>query len=133
MSGWPVVPAIRVPNMQAALDFYIDRLGFDLDRGGASDDNTALVRGGARIMMDLVPTEFYSDEYNAAIASRMGSTSPVALYIEAPDVEDLHATLNGTDVKIVDPLADRPWGQAEFTIEDLLGNWLTFWKATPTS
>jgi uncharacterized glyoxalase superfamily protein PhnB len=133
MSGWSVVPAIRVPDMKAALDFYMDRLGFDLDRGGPSDDNSALVRGDARIMMDLVPTEFYSAEYNAAIASRMGSSSPVALYIEASDLEDLYAKLNASDVEIVDPLADRAWGQAEFTVEDMLGNWLTFWKATPTS
>jgi uncharacterized glyoxalase superfamily protein PhnB len=63
----------------------------------------------------------------------MGSSSPVALYIEALDLEDLYAKLNASDVEIVDPLADRPWGQAEFTVEDMLGNWLTFWKATPTS
>ena len=38
-----------------------------------------------------------------------------------------------SDPKIVDPLADRPWGQAEFTVEDPTGNWLTFWKRTPAA
>jgi uncharacterized glyoxalase superfamily protein PhnB len=29
---------------------------------------------------------------------------------------------------IIDPLADREWGQTEFTVEDPEGNWLTFWR-----
>ena len=30
------------------------------------------------------------------------------------------------DVRIIDPLAPRPWGQDEFTVQDT-GNWLTGW------
>ena len=48
--------------------------------------------------------------------------------MEAPDLEELHARLGESGVKIVDPLSNRPWGQSEFTIEDLHGNWLTFWR-----
>jgi uncharacterized glyoxalase superfamily protein PhnB len=53
--------------------------------------------------------------------------------MEAVDLDELYSRLGDAGVKIVDPLADRPWGQAEFTIEDLAGNWLTFWKATEQS
>ena len=62
--------------------------------------------------------------------SRLDSPSAIALYMEAVDLEEFYSRLGNAGVKIVDPLADRPWGQAEFTIEDLQGNWLTFWKAT---
>lgn len=48
--------------------------------------------------------------------------------MEADDLEELHLSLEEHDATIVDPLADRPWGQAEFTVEDPAGNWLTFWK-----
>jgi uncharacterized glyoxalase superfamily protein PhnB len=30
------------------------------------------------------------------------------------------------------PLAERPWGQSEFTVEDNEGNWLAFWQTSPT-
>ncbi len=54
----------------------------------------------------------------------------MALYIHAPDLKQLHERLSqDKGVKIVDPLANRPWGQAEFTIEDPEGTFLTFFEA----
>ena len=129
MSGWAVIPTIRVRDMSEALDFYQNQLGFDLTRGGPGEENSSLSRGDARIMIEI-PTNLYSTEYNAAIESRLDTPSAIALYMEALDLEELYSRLGDAGLKIVDPLADRPWGQAEFTIEDLLGNWLTFWKAT---
>ncbi len=128
MGGWAVVPTIRVRDMGQALDFYENQLGFTVDRGGPDEDNSSLSRGDARIMIE-VPANLYSAEYNAAIERRLDSPSSIALYIEAPDLQKLYSRLAGSGVKIVDPLADRAWGQAEFTIEDLQGNWLTFWRA----
>ena len=128
MSGYRVIPTIRVSDMAEALDFYENTLGFKLERGGPAEENAAIVRGDARMMIE-VPADMYSEAYNAAIARRIGSTSAMALYIEAPDLEDFYVRLVEEGVEIVDPLADRPWGQTEFTIEDLAGNWLTFWKA----
>jgi uncharacterized glyoxalase superfamily protein PhnB len=72
--------------------------------------------------------DFYGDTYNAAIRQRLGSVSPHALYMEAEDLDELHRAVEDAGAAIVDPLADRPWGQAEFTVEDPAGNWLTFWK-----
>ena len=129
MSGWAVIPTIRVRDMAEALDFYQNQLGFTIDRGGPEEENTSLSRGDARIMIE-VPTNLYSPEYNADIVSRLDSPSAIALYMEAPDLEELYSRLGASRVKIVDAFADRPWGQAEFTVEDLYGNWLTFWKAT---
>ena len=129
MSGWAVIPTIRVRDMGKALDFCQNQLGFELTRGGPGEENSSLSRGDARIMIEI-PTNFYSPGYNAAILGRLDSPSSIALYIEALDLEEFYSRLGDAGVKIVDPLADRPWGQAEFTIEDLQGNWLTFWKAT---
>ena len=129
MSGWAVIPTIRVPAMAEALDFYQNRLGFSLEGRGAGADNSSLKRGDARIMIE-VPGDLYGAEYNAAIKERIGSASPMALYMEAPDIEDLYGSLTESGTKIVDPLAERPWGQVEFTVEDPYGTWLTFWKET---
>ncbi len=125
MSGWSVIPSIRVSDLDAALDFYVERLGFST-AGDATHGNVSLVRGDARVMLEAA-ADFYSDEYNAAIRGRLGSASPNALYMEAEDLEELHRVLQDAGAPIVDALAERPWRQTEFTVEDPAGNWLTFW------
>ena len=47
--------------------------------------------------------------------------------MEASDLAAFYARLVAAGARIVDPLATRPWGQDEFTVEDHEGNWLTFW------
>jgi uncharacterized glyoxalase superfamily protein PhnB len=129
MSGWGVTPSIRVADLAQALDFYVGRLGFTAP-ADAQQGNVSIARGDARLMLETA-ADFYSDGYNAAIRERLGSASPNALYMEADDLEELYSALEGSEAGIVDPLADRPWGQAEFTVEDPAGNWLTFWKKRP--
>jgi uncharacterized glyoxalase superfamily protein PhnB len=126
MSGWSVIPSIRVADLDAALAFYVERLGFSAE-GDATHGNVSLVRGDARVMLEAT-ADFYSEGYNAAIRERLGSASPNALYMEANNLDELYRSLEEGGATIVDPLADRPWGQAEFTVEDIAGNWLTFWK-----
>ena len=126
MSGWGVIPSIRVADMSDALEFYVGRLGFTVE-GDAQGSNLSLVRGDARLMLETT-ADFYGDSYNAAIRQRLGSVSPNAMYMEAEDLEQLYQLLQESGASIVDPLADRPWGQAEFTVEDPTGNWLTFWR-----
>jgi uncharacterized glyoxalase superfamily protein PhnB len=127
-----VIPTIRVSDMAASLPFYLDQLGFSLERGGPGSDNSALQRGDARVMVE-VAGDLYSPGYNDAIRKRIGTPSAVALYIEAGDVDALHDRLTASGANIVDPLADRPWGQQEFTVADPDGNWFTFWRASEAS
>jgi len=126
MSGWGVIPSIRVADLDDALGFYVGRLGFSV-QGDAKHGNVSILRGDARLMLETT-ADFYGDIYNAAIRERLGSVSANALYMEADDLEELYRALEEAGAKIVDPLAERPWGQAEFTVEDPWGNWLTFWK-----
>ena len=130
MANWGVIPTIRVSDMAEALAFYLGPLEFSLERGGENEGNSALTRGDARLMLEA-PTDFYGDEYNAAIRERLGSSSPNALYLEEPDLAGFYERVQDAGVRIVDPLAERPWGQSEFTVEDHTGNWLTFWAALP--
>ncbi len=55
--------------------------------------------------------EFYGEEYNAAIKERLGSPSSISLYIEASDLAAFQSRLEAAGVRIIDPLADRPWGK----------------------
>jgi uncharacterized glyoxalase superfamily protein PhnB len=128
MSGWAVIPSIRVKDMEAALSFYRDLLGFEVERNGSEVGNAALVRGDARIMLET-SAGFYSASYNAAIEERLGARSSIALYMEAMDLDDLYRRIVDAGVPIEDPLAEREWGQREFTVADPDGLWLTFWQA----
>ena len=74
------------------------------------------------------PGAFYGEAYNAAIGDRLGSRNPGALYIEADDLDDAYAAVREAGLRVVDPVGDRSWGQAEFTVEDGEGNWLSFWR-----
>jgi len=123
---WGVIPSIRVHDMAEALDFYRRTLEFTLDSGGEDATNSSLTRGDAHVMIETAANHF-GEEYNAAIRERLGTPSSVALYMEASDLAGFYSRLEAAGVRIVDPLAARPWGQDEFTVEDHEGNWLTFW------
>ena len=121
-----MIPSIRVHDMAEALDFYRTTLEFTLDSGGEDATNSSLTRGDAHVMIETAANHF-GEEYNAAIRERLGTPSSVALYMEASDLAGFYSRLEAAGVRIVDPLAARPWGQDEFTVEDHEGNWLTFW------
>jgi uncharacterized glyoxalase superfamily protein PhnB len=127
VAGWGVIPSIRVSDMAEALAFYRGTLEFTVVSGDDGATNASLTRGDARVMIETAADHF-GDEYNAAIKERLGSPSAHALYIEASDLDEFHSRLEAAGATIVDPLAERPWGQEEFTVEDHEGNWLTFWK-----
>ena len=128
--GAGAIPAIRVRDMGKALDFYQSKLGFILARGAPDEAHCALDRGEAHIMLE-VPAGIYSSGYNDAISRRVSTPSAMAIYIEAPDLEALYGRVESEGLTVMDSLADRPWGQAEFTVEDWDGNWLTFWQPSP--
>lgn len=132
MAGWGVIPSIRVRDMKSALEFYEGKLGFEVKRGGPDDENCSLDFGDAHIMLETAGA-FYSPGYNEAIKERIGEPGPGSLYIEATDLDGLWKRVGELGLKVVDPIADRPWGQSEFTVEDPEGLWLTFWRALPAS
>ncbi len=123
-----VIPSLRVADLEAAVEFYVDALGFEVVRGTPAEGNVAVSLGDARIMLETV-ADFYDPAYNDEIRARLGGAAPHSLYVEAPDLAAYYDRLRDRGVKVVDPLADRPWGQAEFTVEDHAGNWLSFYAA----
>jgi len=125
-----MIPAFRVPDLEASVDFYTAKLGFTVARGAVAEGNVALARGDERMMLEAAD-DFFSPPYNDAIRARLGSPSAHALYLEEPELERYYGELREAGVEVVDPLAPRPWGQSEFTIADRDGNWLTFWSRTP--
>lgn len=120
-----VTPTLRFSDLPAALAVYSETLGFTVVRGSADEGNIALERGDNRLMLESAGS-FYGDEYNAAIASRLGRPGAGALYLEAEDLTELYEAVGRAGLRVIDPIADRPWGQTESTVEDGEGNWLSF-------
>jgi len=125
------VLSLRVRDMAKALAFYLGPLEFKLKRGGDAESNCVVSRGDADLMLETA-ADHYGDEYNTAIRKRLASPSSAAIYIESPDLAGFQARLKAAGARIIDPLAERPWGQSEFTVEDHEGNWLAFWQASST-
>jgi catechol 2,3-dioxygenase-like lactoylglutathione lyase family enzyme len=124
-----ITPGIRVKDMKRSLAFYQDLLGFRNVREETPEHNS-LERGDARLMLEAL-AGFYAPGYNESITLRINGRSAIALYIEAPDLDELHDRLVARGVEIIDPIADRPWGQREFTVEDPDGTWLAFYRPLP--
>ena len=132
MPGWAVIPSIRTTDLPGTATFYTETLGFSVRRGAPDEGNMSLIRGDASVMIEA-PGTFYGPAYNEAIRARVSTPGATALYIEASDLDELYGRVQAAGARVVDPLGDRPWGQAEFTVEDPAGNWLTFWKAAEQS
>ena len=129
MPGWGVIPSIRARDPQRLVEFYDQVLGFTVLRQSDETGNSAVELGDARLMIEPVEAVFYSPAYNEAIRGRAGEQGPHSLYIESEDLDALYERAQASGAVVVDAIAERPWGQREFTIEDPEGNWLTFWNA----
>ena len=77
------------------------KLGFELLRGGPTEEHCSLAQSDARLMLEK-PASFYSEPHNEAIRQRLGTPSAMALYIEAPDVEELYAKVTTGRLRVVD-------------------------------
>jgi uncharacterized glyoxalase superfamily protein PhnB len=125
----PAVVSFRFPNLAEARKFYVDQLGFDVRREADDHPNMSVALGAAQLMLETDDANFYGEGYNEAIAARRGKPGPNSIYIEAADLDDLYQRCQDQGIRIVDPIGARPWGQREFTIEDPVGNFLSFWSA----
>ena len=101
-------PILRVEDMQASLDFYVNRLGFSNASWGNSSF-TSVNRDGAGIYLCL------GDQ------GRGGAW----VWIGVEDAEKLHNEVKANGVTIRGPLTNQPWA-LEFQVEDPDGNVLRF-------
>jgi uncharacterized glyoxalase superfamily protein PhnB len=111
--------------------FYRDVLGFEVRRAEPLEAPTfaSLQRGENALMLSPFDEAFEDWRMVALVKERRGSAGAVSFYIEAGDdisAESRRAEAAGA---VVDPLAERPWGQREFTVADPDGFWWAVWKS----
>jgi len=108
------VPEIPVSDMNAALDYYAHKLGFDIDWGGAEGPISGISKGHCR--MFLTDRDF---------RGHRGNVSPVVIWLNlnsTAEVDELHEIWKASEAKIISPPEPKPWKLHEFTASDLDGN-----------
>lgn len=108
------VPEIPVTDMDQALDYYRNKLGFDVDWGGAEGGIAGISNGDCR--MFLTAPEFRQHHGNAP---------PVLIWLNLDskqEVDELHELWNANGAKLISAPESKPWKLHEFTASDLEGN-----------
>ena len=111
-----VQPILGTRDIEKAIHFYVDRLGFTLAfRDGSVPTNyIGLRRDGVELHM-----QFQYPHEMGTTRLRIVVDDPDVLYEEYKDKDVFH---EGTR------LADTPWGTREFALYDLDRNALTFYR-----
>jgi len=108
------VPEIPVTDMNAALDYYESKLGFNIDWGGAGGGIAGISKGDCR--MFLTDRDFRQHQGNAP---------PVTIWLNLSskqEVDELYEIWKAREARIISAPESKPWKLHEFTASDLDGN-----------
>jgi catechol 2,3-dioxygenase-like lactoylglutathione lyase family enzyme len=115
---YQITPFLHVPDIQGALSFFCDVLGFELKVRHTNYAYIDLAGCGLRLL------EEPSRKLQADGRPR------VTVYIDVADIDALHAKLSPSlaslPVDRVEPLKNMPYGQREFQVRMPDGDWLNF-------
>lgn len=144
-SAWKIIPMFHSLSIAKTVDFYTEKLNFELGgthstpRGAAESGNNhepsassqtgqepestfASVFAGPKAAANIYFCKVSKLEFHPSQAMiAMGTTELDQFY-------EYVVKLGREIVEIVEPLEDKPWGYRQFTIKDVDGNRLTFFK-----
>jgi len=106
-----IAPELPVRNLRSALDYYTDRLGFEIAMDLPNAEYAIVERDGVAIHL---------------FEDKSGLNSPVGVHIFTPDLDDLYRELSGRGADLMQPIESKPWGNREFRVNDGSGNLLKF-------
>ena len=118
-----IAPQFLVDDLDAAIAYYRQRLGFELDFCYESF-YASVSRDGFAIHLKCAP-KIVVDR-----AHRKGNEH-LDVYIGVAGASTLHDELRSRGARITKPLEERPWSCRDFYVEDLDGYILCF--SEPTS
>jgi uncharacterized glyoxalase superfamily protein PhnB len=109
-----VAPEIPVADLDAAVAYYVEKLGFTL----------AMMlpeHGYAIVERDGVALHLFADTEN--------HHSPASFHIFTNGLEELLAELRQRGASIRQEIARKPWGNRDFRVRDVSGNEIKFSEA----
>jgi catechol 2,3-dioxygenase-like lactoylglutathione lyase family enzyme len=105
-------PILRVRDMKASIEYYVDRLGFHVNWGYPSEGESFFA-------------SIARDDCNLFLSVGDQGHLGTWVWIDGKDVDALHAELVATGAKIRNPPTNYSWA-LEMQVEDLDGNVLRF-------
>ncbi|MDE0692048.1 MAG: VOC family protein [Gammaproteobacteria bacterium] len=117
-----LVPQLRTTDLERAIRFYTEQLGFALSF--RYQDFYAGVRCGDRMIhLKLVEDSDPSIDF-------VRSGQHLHIHFAVRDIKAAFRQVQEASVKIVEGVSNRPWGTTEFVIEDPDGHTLYFGTAS---
>src|ERR1700730_12580590 len=108
------VPEIPVSDVNKAVAYYKDKLGFKVDWGGEEIGLAGISRENCRMFLA-----------NPDCRAQYGNVGPVLIWLNLnskEEVDDLYRLWNSSNVSMVSDPESKPWGLHEFTAADPDGN-----------
>ena len=110
-----VAPVLVVRDVQASVEFWRDRVGFDTDEIYGDPPNFAMpTRDGVTIMLAEAPEGADPPAANWRVLDKCNQA-----YVWVDDARALYDELIGRGAPIDFTIYDTPWGTREFGIQDL--------------
>lgn len=114
-------PQLFVTEMEAALAFYVDGLGFSLVFSHGDPPFYAQVgRGGARLNLRLVPAPAFAADFHTK------ETDPLSATITVDGVARLFSAYDAAGMEFHQRLRSEPWGSRTFIVRDPDANLIAF-------
>jgi catechol 2,3-dioxygenase-like lactoylglutathione lyase family enzyme len=113
-----ISPQFLVDDLDAAVAYYRDKLGFELQFTYEAF-YAAVSRDGLSIHLKRAPRLA-----GERVHRRRGEH--LDAYIAVKDVKELHRELEARGARIVKPIGERPWAFVDFYVEDADGFILCF-------
>ena len=117
-----LAPQFLVDDLSAAIDYYRDRLGFELDFVYESF-YASVSRDGFSIHLKCAPKTVANRTHRKQNEHR-------DTYVGIRGIEALFDELKSKGAHIIRALEERPWGCKDFYVEDLDGYLLCFSEET---
>jgi uncharacterized glyoxalase superfamily protein PhnB len=116
-----VIPILDVHDVDAALRFYVERLGFQVDFRYEEDPNNyaGVFRGDVYLHMQWQGEDSFRDGTAGTLRVRVVVDDPDVLFSEYRGRGLLDETAQ---------VRNTPWGTREFGLRDLDGNGLIFYR-----
>jgi len=125
-----MLPMLAVEDVKGTLEFYNEKLGFEVGTVSPSRENPVFAdvsKFGATLefeRLENINSGFRENERFDPKAKR--GVGVVFYIIVGTDIDRYYEELRRKGVKILQEIADRPWGARTFAIEDINGYRLCF-------
>lgn len=123
-----IVANLMVEDVNQTVDFYKDMLGFEVAMSVPESGklNWAMMKHGEiSLMFEAIPAMV--EDFPLLAGQKPGAS--ISFYIHAENLDELHAHLQASNVRIVSAIHTTNYGAREFTALDCNGYILNFAQA----